>query len=316
MHIGKLVLTPNAVEKALHQRALVLATNHQKAEYDLLEILGRIDEKKVFRAYGYASLFQYATSALKLSEASAYNFITVARKAREIPEINQAVRSGRLSVATLRKITPVLNATNAAHWFEKAKTLPRILLEKEVAKTHPQIFTPEKARYVSATRIALQVGVNEALFQKLNRVKDLLSQQARRPVTTEQALEELTQFFLEKKDPIKRAARVLQRHRSTTIAPNQPLPVQVAPTHRAIPSTIRHHIVMRDQHRCTFVDGQGKRCTQTRWLDIHHKIPRREGGSHALENLQTLCFHHHQFVHEKKGRDHSRPVQTLQQSST
>ena len=36
-------------------------------------------------------------------------------------------------------------------------------------------------------------------------------------------------------------------------------------------------------------------------LTVHHIIPREEGGTHAMENLITLCEECHIRVHAKKG---------------
>ncbi|NNF87899.1 MAG: hypothetical protein HKM97_05200, partial [Acidimicrobiia bacterium] len=43
-------------------------------------------------------------------------------------------------------------------------------------------------------------------------------------------------------------------------------------------------------------------CTSRYRLEIHHIIPRSQGGTHDLENLTTLCWwHHHIAIH---GRGH------------
>jgi predicted HNH restriction endonuclease len=41
----------------------------------------------------------------------------------------------------------------------------------------------------------------------------------------------------------------------------------------------------------------GKRCSEKRWLEIHHIMPVAEGGVNELENLALVCRAHHQFLH-------------------
>jgi len=120
--------------QVLHEEAKRTAQRFKRAEADLLEILQKIEEKKVFLHYGHTSLFQYAVEELDLTEHIALNFIKVARKAREIPELKKEIQKGNLSVSKARKITSVIKKENFPVWLEKLKTLPQKELEKEVAK--------------------------------------------------------------------------------------------------------------------------------------------------------------------------------------
>ena len=86
--------------QSIHEAALVCAKNFKRAEAALLEILQKVDDRKVFRELGFPSLFVYAVSALKLSESLAYQFIGVARKSKEVPELKKAIQQGKLTVST------------------------------------------------------------------------------------------------------------------------------------------------------------------------------------------------------------------------
>ena len=79
--------------KLLHKKAIECAKRYLKAEAELLDVLQKIDDKKVFREMGYASLFSYTVEVLRLSESQAYSFIGVARKAKE--ETKESSRLGR-----------------------------------------------------------------------------------------------------------------------------------------------------------------------------------------------------------------------------
>jgi len=74
---------------------------------------------------------------------------------------------------------------------------------------------------------------------------------------------------------------------------------QIKRPHR--PAELDHQIQLRDQGQCAEKDFQGNRCTQTRWLDVHHIIPVEHGGLDTLENLITLCRSHHRMVHAQLG---------------
>jgi hypothetical protein len=74
--------------------------------------------------------------------------------------------------------------------------------------------------------------------------------------------------------------------RAAALAP----PIARAKQHT--PPAVRRAVLARDRHRCR-VPG----CTHATYLDIHHVVPRSEGGSNDPENIITLCGAHHRATH-------------------
>jgi hypothetical protein len=74
-------------------------------------------------------------------------------------------------------------------------------------------------------------------------------------------------------------------------------------TTQSVPPAVRRRVLHRDGHICS-VPG----CRNALYLDLHHLIPRAEGGPHVDENLVTLCGVHHRAVHSGEllieGRPH------------
>jgi 5-methylcytosine-specific restriction endonuclease McrA len=284
-------------EKALDldQRAKTVASNFKRAESELIEILQKMDECKAHIDLGYASLYQYTVGVLGLSEGTAYNFITVARKARAVPELHEAVKTGELTVSNARRIAPVLTLENKQEWIEKAKALPQKKLEQELARVFPKSATSERIVYTSAERADLKINVSTELLELAKRAQDLLSQKSKQAVKLEEALELVLKEFVARHDPIEKAKRA-----KATATDNQD-PTRLAPsnniTEKYIPASKRHHVTLRDQGQCSHIDKLGTRCTQKRWLDIHHIKPLSEGGKHEVSNLRTLCAAHHKFEH-------------------
>ena len=78
--------------------------------------------------------------------------------------------------------------------------------------------------------------------------------------------------------------------------PGSGQPLAVGPTTRVVPPKIRRFVLNRDGG-CT-MDGCGSRYRP----EVHHIVPRSQGGTHDQENLTTLCWwHHHVAIH---GRGH------------
>jgi hypothetical protein len=197
-----------------------------------------------------------------------------------------------------------------SEWIQKANTLSRRQLEREIAQVRPQEATPERASYINSERIKLELGLSEREMLKLRRVQDILSQAKRRPVNLEETLAALTDEFLKRHDPIEKAKRHQVRKGPTTPAhknlynptkktnPVRKLvPGRVTPQREPIPTAILHRVNLRDQRRCAYKLPNGKPCAQSRWIEIHHKMPVSQGGANSLENLITLCSAHHKLMH-------------------
>lgn len=275
----------------LHFRALELVKQYQSVEAALVEVLRQIDDRRIYREHGAASLFVYATKVLGLTESVAWNFITVSRATKRSPTLKQAIQNGELSVSKARRITSVLSFENQAEWVEKAKTLSQRNLEKAVAKENPKTLAPERTSYVAENLIKLELGVSEQELEEIKYVQDLLSSFKQKSVSLKDAILETVRSFKARHDPLEKAKRAQKPDSSQVAQPESPA--------KGFTAAIVHEIAVRDQNQCRGTDPDGKRCASRRWLDIHHRVPRREGGSDDLVNLITLCRAHHQLAHAR-----------------
>ena len=64
-----------------------------------------------------------------------------------------------------------------------------------------------------------------------------------------------------------------------------------------IPPSVRREVLIRDGFRCR-ADG----CRNTRFLEVHHVVPRNAGGANIAANLITLCSACHRHAHRRVGR--------------
>jgi hypothetical protein len=69
-------------------------------------------------------------------------------------------------------------------------------------------------------------------------------------------------------------------------------PLSVGRKTRSIPPAIRRALRRRDAG-CRFPG-----CERTRWVDAHHIRHWADGGHTKVDNLVTLCRHHHRLLHE------------------
>ncbi len=324
----------NSLIDQIHQEALAVVGRYKTSEIDLIDVLQKVDRHKVYHALMYRSLFHYATSGLGLAEEIAYAFINVSRKAKEIPELREEIRKGTVSVTKAKRLTAVINSKNQAHWLELAKTCSKQKLEREIALASPIHAVVDRLTYVhpdseihektkvlklnNVVRVQLVAGISEGLMLDIRRVQDIVSQKLRRPATLEEVLKALTDTFLRKDDPIRRAERHQIRTKSKALpgksTPQPPgnaearAPIRLPPpppARTALSADLKHQVIRKYQGQCGFLDSAGTRCTEKRFLEIHHIEPLSAGGRDELKNLKLLCSGHHK-VHHNKNNDHAR----------
>lgn len=283
------------VFQQLHERAVQCARNLISAEAELISLLQLIDDCKGYRFLGYSSLFAYALEALKLSNSQTFELITISRKAKEVPELKQAIASGDLTIGKGRRLASVITQENKAEWIHKGITLTQRELEKEIVKVKPREAVKETMTFVKENRVKLVCGVSEELMKNIERVKDLVSQERKRACTLEDALHELVDLYLEREDPVKKARRIASKPNNSSQGRVKSL---VTKQRKPIPAAVKHEVILRDQGRCVHINPDGKRCNQGRWTDIHHRVRVAEGGENSADNLEVLCKGHHQLTHE------------------
>jgi hypothetical protein len=312
----------------LHQRALLAAKTYKRSEIELIEILEEVDRNRVYYHQGFNSLFKYATDALKLSEEVAYIFINVCRKTREVPALKEELKNGAITVSKAKKLTSVITPQNQNYWLGLAKTSSKRDLEKTVASVSPKAAVREKLVYVHpelevkehvkiiglAARVQLQVGVSESLMIKLRRAQDILSQKRQRSTDLEQTLAAAIDLFIEKNDPLEKAKRQVMKGvvpglvnantASTPVALAKTAaeaklerPANIRNPRKPISASTRHKLWIKNQGRCAHTDSHNQRCSQRRFLHIHHETPVAAGGTNELMNLSLLCAGHHRAEH-------------------
>ena len=143
--------------------------------------------------------------------------------------------------------------------------------------------------------------MSEALNARIQKCKALLSGKYPTGVDQKTLLEELTEMFLDRKDPERRSRRREERKKQ-----NKPKQSIQGEASRYISPATRDAVHNRDKGRCTYVGSNGKRC-ESKWdLEIHHdETPFALGGDHSIRNLRLLCAAHNKLEAERVfGRRH------------
>jgi hypothetical protein len=97
--------------QTIHDKALETAKRFKKSEIELISLIQEIDTRKAFYEKNCTSTFDYCVNFLNLSDNLSLDFIAVARKSKEIPELKLAIQDELITVSKARRITPVISLT-------------------------------------------------------------------------------------------------------------------------------------------------------------------------------------------------------------
>lgn len=278
----------------------------------ILHHLREIERRKLFCDFGCGSLFEYAVKELKYSEGQAGRRIQAMRLLKEIPELEEKIQSGALSLSNISQAQSFFReaarsdfATSASKTTaEKIQILS--LLEhksardgqKELLQLQPEIAPPkEKERVLTEDLSEIRFVMNSELKAKLEEVRSLLGP-AGAAMSFAELLEQLTELSVAalkakkfgKKVSSQFAGRIDTTLQKQDLAPiNAPAPTpepRIKPESknpRYIPQKTQHFVWQRDRKQCVL-------CSSTRNLNIDHMKPVALGGTSIPENLRLLCF--------------------------
>jgi hypothetical protein len=295
-----------------HLKAVKICKQQRRLEWQLIEVLQKIDRQKIYLKLGVTSLFKYATRILDLSEATAYGYITVARKAAEVPALRDALANRSLSVAKASRASSIMTTENAAELIESARTMSKREIDFEVAKLSPRPRRPDLAKPITEDLIEIRTTVSKETYEILKRAEAIVAQKSGKNPNLAEVLSTLGRDYVERHDPLKKARRSLEKNVSKPKLCPDRVAKSVQPRDKRAPQptlTVRsqrkpltaaqkHQVFARDGGRSTHIGPNGKRCENDRWLHIHHIKPVSAGGNNESANLTTLCSTHHDLVHQ------------------
>ena len=71
------------------------------------------------------------------------------------------------------------------------------------------------------------------------------------------------------------------------------------PGPRHVPAAVKRAVRARDGERCAYVDVQGRRCSERRQLQFHHRHPHGLGGDRSPANISLRCPGHNRHEAQK-----------------
>ncbi|MFZ5892862.1 MAG: HNH endonuclease [Myxococcota bacterium] len=278
-------------------RMPVLASGERGATADVIEHLMEIDRRKLYLGQACSSLSAYCRERLDYSEDEAGKRVRVTRLARDVPQVLDELRGGHIHLTGLFLLAPHVTRENADELLGEARGKSRRQIERLLAAHFPrpnveESVTPtgtargaDRLKPLSASAVLVQFTASSEFYAKIERARELLSHSipgGELAAVLERAVEELIQRE--------------EKHRLGAGVPRKRRPLKEGSRH--VPVEVARAVWERDGAQCSFIDAEGRRCTERRFITIEHKVPFARGGAPTLENLCLLCSPHNSYTAE------------------
>jgi len=289
----------------------------------ILRYLKEVEDRKLYLEKGFPYLFNFVTEELGYSEAAAHRRIQAMRLIKEVPQVEEKIKTGKISLSVASQIqsfvrsedkrrkekreTPI-SKTDKLELVQGLEGTSARQCEKKLIQMAPETALPkERTRILTDEKTLIQFVAGKELMGKMEKLKSLLSHQNIEG-RYDQLFEKAVDIALEKLDPEKRIERREKRVQSNSsktksIAASKAKPIptsEMKKKGRHIPQAMKDQIWKRDQGKCQYRDRKTDRiCGSQHTLEIEHLRPYALGGDHQQDNLQLLCRAHNQHKARK-----------------
>ncbi len=290
-------------DQTLLTAAKTLVADERKITTLILHHLREIECRRLFSSLGFSSLYEYCRQELGYSEASAQRRISAMRLIKEVPEVEEKINSGALSLSVISqvqsyfrdkaKISEPLNVHEKIQILQNFENKSTREVEKEILAMSPSeiIYNKEKIRAVTAEQSEIKFYASSGLLKKLEKLKALMAHKSTN-ISMAELVEAMADISLAKLDPEKKNSRKTTSAQEVTLRQSDNSKSHT----RYIPAELRRGVWSRDAGCCQYISAQtGKKCASSYGLEIHHKHAFAKGGEHSLENLMLHCFAHNQL---------------------
>jgi hypothetical protein len=284
--------TINAIDRLADDELIAtvksLAVSERHATARLIAALVELERRRLYLGAGCSSLYTYCMEVLHLSEDQAYNRVHAARVGLRFPVVLRDLDDGAVSMTTVRLLERVLTPENHSELLAAVRHKGKREVEAIVAAIDPSPPDEDYAvlRPVGPDRYRIEFTAPLSLYEKLRHAQDLLGHSV--PVGEPAAIFERALDVLLTK---------LERTKGGSVSrTRRPRPLR--PWSRAIPAHVSRAVWRRDGARCAFVGPEG-RCTERRFLQLHHVQAFADDGKATVENVQLRCRAHNLYEAEQ-----------------
>jgi len=243
----------------------------------VLHVLREIDRRRLYSSLGYKSLFDFAVRRLGYPEDQAYRRISAMRLLKELPEIEEKIVGGELSLSHIglaqslfrqeKKLEKEMSQDQKLEVLEKIAGRPVREAERMTLamSSAPEIAKPDRMNLISAEHIEIKFKARREVESKIERLKGYLAHKHPN-ISLGELFETLCDLGLEKFD---RGSETAASRKRCVIKPRSQ-------------AQVKREVFQNARSQC-------ENCGSTYALEIEHIIPQAKRGPSSPDNLRLFC---------------------------
>lgn len=270
----------------------------------------------IWREFGMTSIREYLERKLGYGPTVASERVRVAEALYAMPALERALATGELPYSAVREITRIATSETEGTWLDACRGKNLREIEDLLAEREPG-DRPESPRNPDLRMRDLRFKVRPATEANVRLARQILEAELGERLDQDELLDALAQRVISGGGgPRERAAcqvaitlcphcQIARQTSAGTAIALRPEELACglcdaewidvngqARARQDVTPAVRKAVRLRDHDRCR-VPG----CRAARNIDVHHIVPRWQGGSHDAENLMLLCSGHHKALH-------------------
>jgi hypothetical protein len=313
------------------EKAKSLRGSEREVVAELVRELSVIYKERLFAEAGYSSLFVFCTDELGYSEGAAWRRTQAAKALLADGSIYERLKTGKLSLCAAAMLEKVIKCENATDIVEQASGKSKRELEVLIAEQLPERCLKRRQETVRVKKVirsspsplftnsesALKQPVQAAVKSftvtlEFSEEEMAIIEEAGKILSTHKVKNAVlgsakNLIASKRRRESARDKRLLKGAANTKVSDGTSLEKRAIDNGRSrpvlhsryVPADDEHAVEQRDECRCTFVSAEGKRCSETRYLQFDHIIPHALRGESTSKNLRLLCPAHNQLEAEK-----------------
>src|SRR5215216_3345438 len=291
--------------------------------------LSRARAAQIHRHLGFGTFGEYVERVLGYAPRTALERMRVAEALERLPRSRDALTTGQISYSALREFSRIAKPQNEQAWID-AVTGKTVREVEALVAGHEEGDGPEDPADPMLEARHLSLALSPETYALFLQARRHLEAERGEPLSDDDVMASLCEAMLEEGGAASSGPRaqvaltVCERcERGWQDAAGQVIEVPKAaiemaccdaqqlgrvdgdapaPTTIDVPAAVRRQVVRRDHGRCV-VPG----CRASRFLHVHHLIPRAHVGGHEPTNLCLLCSSHHRALHDGRLRITGQP---------
>ncbi len=320
---------PNLPAAAVDAHLRAAVAKLRRAEQNAVLWFAELIRRRLYRDCGYSSIHAYAEAVLGFGQAKTYQFIRLAESLDGLPRLRASVEAGEMPWTKARSVAAVATPRSEVQWIALAKASSARQLESKIRESRreaqrlpgqgdllapaAELPTAPAPIPVPAPKVQVSFTLEPEQYARWLAIVERLRKQGHAEEKAElllaafAALAESECTRVQNEPPYQVVIYRCKDCGATRLPDGRPLAPAVAaqatcdcrtqregqPNRASIPPALRRQVLARDGHRC-----QAPGCRSTRFLEVHHREPRRRGGRNSTANLITLCAACHRLLHE------------------